>query len=150
MLASSELRLNSRQLESIGHVASILSSKRETQPNYPRKVVLSGNRLERLPSELLALLTDIEELDISDNRLKCIGSGISQLQSLKILDARSNLLVKLPEDIVQCSSLEELNLGDNAFEDFPHELLAMSWMKKLFLGSNRISQLPAEIKKMTR
>lgn len=146
-----DLRLNRKQYETVQPISLVISARRESQSksDFPRKLNISHNRLEILPTDFLVSLANIVELDVSDNRLKLISPGLSHLPALKVLDARGNSLQELPKDIAQCPSIEEINLGDNQFDQFPPEFLDMPHLKQLYLGSNKIAKLPAEIKKMS-
>lgn len=147
--SSNEVRVSGKQLESVETVSSLLTAREHEQAEPPRKLNISRNRLETLPSNFISQLKGIVELDVSDNRLKVIAAGLSHLDALRVIDARGNSLAKLPEDLGGCTALEEVNFGENLLELFPQELLVLPALKRVYLGSNRISKLPREIEKMT-
>ena len=56
------------------------------------------------------MLGDLEELDLSDNRLADIPEGISKLTKLKVLRLDGNVFEKTPSEVGLLESLETLTI----------------------------------------
>jgi hypothetical protein len=76
---------------------------------------LSNNRLNELPAEL-GQLTNLETLDLAYNRLTALPAELGQLTNLKMLNLRSNDLTALPAELGRLTNLETLDPRANPLE----------------------------------
>lgn len=114
-------------------------------PTLTESLDLSGQNLEKLPSSVLSK-TNLEELDISDNKLSgALPSEIRQLKNLKVLNVSNNDMTGVPAEIGQLSKLEVLNLSNNRLTGLPYELGNLKNLKVLDLSGNNYSQQDLEI-----
>ena len=108
-----------------------------------RELDLSDNQLTTLP-EAIAQLSNLRELDLSDNQLTTLPEAIAQLSNLRELDLRNNQLTTLPEAIAQLSNLRVLYLRNNQLTTLPEAIKQLSQLEKLDLRGNQLN-IPAEI-----
>lgn len=110
-------------------------------------LILSGNKLISLPSELFEL-KNLTSLDISENQLISLPSRISTLNNLKILYAYRNQLSYLPSEIFELNNLTELYLSENQLTSLPSEISKLKNLKKLDISSNKLNILPSEFSEL--
>ena len=104
-LSNKEINLSNRGLTSLDK--NILDNKTVTKLN------VSGNELTgSLPAEIRKL-TNLTELDASDNKMTGIPAEIGQLSSLRIANFANNDLSGLPMEIGNLKSLQTLDLRGN-------------------------------------
>eukprot|EP01043_Picozoa_sp_COSAG02_P042938 COSAG02_NODE_3695_length_6374_cov_5.522869_7_plen_822_part_00 len=102
---------------------------------------VSNNSLITLPSGL-GKLTKLDSLRCANNLLTALPGALSMCLEMRTLDARQNGLASLPEDFAALQWLETLDLTDNCFGTFPLPVLELGSLTHLFLGSNSMSRLP--------
>jgi len=106
---------------------------------------LSGQNLERIP-EYVFSRTDLEELDVSNNKLTgAIQAEIRFLQNLKVLNASNNLMTGVPAEIGQLQKLQTLDLSNNQLTGLPYELGNLKNLKILNISGNNYSELDLNI-----
>lgn len=106
---------------------------------------LSSNRISLLPDGLFKL-TNLQKLDLSFNQISEIPAGIKQLTNLKVLLCKGCRLVSLPSELGQLQNLEELDLFANHIKSFPPEMAKMAKLQKINLFRNGIA--PEEFQKI--
>lgn len=78
---------------------------------------LSNNALTgAIPAEVRNL-SNLEKLDLSDNKLGGVPAEVGQLSKLVELDLSNNLLTGLPLEIGNLKNLATLNLSGNEFSE---------------------------------
>ncbi len=118
---------------------------RSTEASQPadasRILDLSGRGLQAIPAYVFDR-TDLEELNVSNNRLTgAIPAEIGRLQSLKILDASHNEMTGVPAEIGRLSELQVLDLSYNKLTGLPYELGNLAKLQVLDLSGNAYSQI---------
>lgn len=126
-----------------------LESEREQElvstPTSGKKLDLSDKNLQKLPEYVLKI-TDLEELDISNNKLTgALPAEIRQLKKLKVLNCSDNLMTGVPAEIGQLENLEVLNLANNDLTGLPNELGNLKKLKILNLSGNNYSKMDLDI-----
>lgn len=108
------------------------------------EINLSENRIVTLPSSIhrLSMLT---KLDLHANMLTEIPDAIGELSNLIILDARGNCLRKLPASIGNLSRLACLDLSSNQLLSLPESVGQLVNLKRLNIETNEIEELPYTI-----
>jgi hypothetical protein len=93
---------------------------------YAGVIYLSHCRLHDVPSKLLSASLDIQaclrRLDLSNNDIKMIPSGISEFSELRELWLQNNPIVTLPPQIELCTKLEIIDLKYTLVNELPSEL----------------------------
>lgn len=108
------------------------------------ELFLSDNRLRRL-SPNITYLEKLQWLHIDQNFFNVIPRGILRLKKLKGLRFSNNRLTKLPGAIGRLVNLEVLNLANNQLLELPKEIGKLTKLEYLNLSKNQISKLPDEI-----
>lgn len=111
----------------------------------PQAVVrLKLRNIDSIPATI-ALLINLEELDLSRNHLKQLPEEIGELKKLKELVLFKNNLTSLPASIGSCSNLERLVLSSNRIKVLPETIGKLSRLKELSIKSNVLESLPNSI-----
>jgi Leucine-rich repeat (LRR) protein len=101
---------------------------------------LSGQELEKLPSDLLTK-SDLVSLNLSNNNFSGpLPSEIRFLQNLKVLNLSNNNFTGVPAEIGQLKNLEILDLSSNKITGLPNELGNLQKLKTLNLKGNDYSE----------
>uniref|UniRef100_A0A6A7G6D0 E3 ubiquitin-protein ligase LRSAM1-like n=3 Tax=Hirondellea gigas TaxID=1518452 RepID=A0A6A7G6D0_9CRUS len=90
-------------------------------------------------------LISIKFLDIHNNKIFELPSGIGSLKNLVKLDISCNTLKYLPNSVAHLKHLEEINLENNKFTTVPECLCALPVLQKILLGGNKIKKIPKGI-----
>ena len=107
-------------------------------------IYLKNNLITHLPTALFNL-TNMENLDLSENQIAEIPKEISHLVKLKRLTLVSNRIKHLPESFYNLVQLERLNLRHNRLEEVSSNISQMTNLYLLNLSWNQISEIPAGI-----
>jgi len=139
MLKKLPLLLAGVALIGAGCVPTIMPTATGPTPT-PHVLDLSGSGLQSVPSYVFGMV-ELEELDLSDNRLTgALPGEIRHLQNLRVLDASGNRMTGVPAEIGQLSKLETLDLSDNDLTGLPMELGNLTSLRRLDLRGNDISR----------
>ena len=88
---------------------------------------------------------DVEEIDLTENRLKDIDRRIIELKGLKKISFRKNLLenVEALQDMESAGAMVELVLYDNLIKRLP-SLSKYTSIAKVDFSYNKVSPLPPQ------
>src|SRR6266508_1920391 len=112
------------------------------EPNAADDAVLEMTVRERGLSEFLAILSQLpqlEQLDLSGNRLTVLPDDIGNLSRLTCLMLDDNQLAALPESLGALTSLRWLALDGNALTDLPAAISRLPQLEKLDLRWNKLT-----------
>ncbi|MBL3658421.1 leucine-rich repeat domain-containing protein [Fulvivirga sediminis] len=110
------------------------------------KLDLSKNEIFALPDEIGGLGDlKLKSLNLSDNGLTYIPSGIKNLKRLESLDVSKNSLENVPKEMVRLPKLEELYISGNKLKEIPAGISKLENLKKLKARDNLITTIPNEI-----
>lgn len=123
-------------------------------------------KLVALPEELKDL-TELRNLDISENKIEIVPPWINNLKNLRglvishnkivslpeigelrkleTLVANDNVMTHLPATFAHLVSLKDVNLSSNRLRTFPVQLCKLRSLNVIDLSGNRITELPEEI-----
>ncbi|KAK1303568.1 hypothetical protein QJS10_CPB11g00163 [Acorus calamus] len=129
-------------------VASLIES---SVKNETKALNLQGRLMDQIEWLPLSLgkLSDITELNLSENRIMALPSTIISLKSLTKLDIHSNQLINLPDSFGELSNLIDLDLHGNRLKSLPSSFGNLSSLANLDLSSNQLSQLPDTLGNLT-
>src|SRR5262249_34118537 len=94
-------------------------------------------RLQFLPNE--GELGACTHLNLPDNRLEQLPSGVLLFTRLQKLNLKANQLNSLPPDFAALRSLNEVWLDKNQFTAFPVAVSTATQLQRLWLDDNQIS-----------
>ncbi|KAI8127067.1 Reticulon-4 receptor-like 2 [Lucilia cuprina] len=106
---------------------------------------LPGNALISVPwSSINAILVELERLDLSNNKIKALGtSDLAALSNLEYLDLSKNQLSSISQrTFVSLRKLEILKLGGNRLGDYAFSLKALTQcfnLRDLDISANNIN-----------
>lgn len=106
------------------------------------------DQIEWLPVSL-GKLSDVTDLNLSENRIMVLPPTISNLKCLTKLDIHSNQLAGLPESFGELSNLIELDLHGNQLKALPVSFGNLIHLAELDLSSNQLSELPETFGNLT-
>ncbi|CAK8994555.1 Leucine-rich repeat protein lrrA [Durusdinium trenchii] len=114
-----------------------------------RVLNFAGNGLVALPEALTFwnAFPDLEELDVSDNKIEQVPAGVAVLKQLKFLGLSGNRISQLLDACFRgpmAHSLQHLRVENNRLTAFPAELCSLGELKTLFATFNSIATLPAQ------
>lgn len=125
MLAAFALRLGEHSLETLN---------------------LSGNQLERAPTEVLEHCRRLRVLNLSENRLAQLPASVGCLTTLERLDLSGNSLERLPDELTQCAALRELRCDHNYLTALPTRMRMLQRLERLHVAFNRLTALPSSLR----
>ncbi|XP_041473078.1 uncharacterized protein LOC121422236 [Lytechinus variegatus] len=104
---------------------------------------LRGLCLTQIPDSICCgiLTRCLTSLDISQNKLKCVPSCVSQLTLLRDLRASRNFIEQLPEDFGGLKELSFIDLSHNKLRHIPLSLDNLECLQHVNLSGNRIREL---------
>ena len=103
------------------------------------------------PFQSLALFSsNILELDLSNNFLKCFPSALLFFSRIRKLIISGNQIERLPSQFSLLAHLRTLDLGSNKLTAFPPCLLEMTFLEVLVLCSNSIEYVPTQVKSLQK
>jgi Leucine-rich repeat (LRR) protein len=89
--------------------------------------------------EIIAQITSLRELKITDNMLSGELTCLESLHNLEILEVQSNKLSSLPEELSSLSKLRILNVSSNVLTDLPVVALSkIPTLVELLASKNKI------------
>src|SRR3970040_1175386 len=105
------------------------------------------NKLKR--NEEIGQLTNLQYLELRDNKLTTLPAEIGRLTNLQTLTLSDNKLTTLPAEIVRLTNLQYLWLYYNKLTTLPAEIGRLTNLQTLTLSDNKLTTLPAEIIELT-
>ncbi len=112
-------------------------------------IALGFNRceLELLPTSI-GDFKNLEELYITENRLKNLPESLGNLLTLKILNLSDNHIIELPNEIGNLINLKELHLNHNVIQFLPDSISGLINLEILSIWGNQLRILPRNINEM--
>ncbi|KAM7256270.1 hypothetical protein ACFE04_012011 [Oxalis oulophora] len=99
------------------------------------------DQVEWLPVSI-GKLSNVTELDLSENRIMALPTSIGSLKALLKLDLHSNQLINLPECFGELTNLIYLDLHANQLKSLPNSFGDLINLVNLDLSSNNFVYLP--------
>jgi Leucine-rich repeat (LRR) protein len=104
------------------------------------ELILSGNRLTDIPSEI-AQLTELQQLSLSGNALTVFPPELARLPKLVNLELGGNDLKELPDDVGSMGSLWMLSAQNNKICVVSPKIANLRWLRHLDLSGNSIATI---------
>ncbi|KAL8089017.1 plant intracellular Ras-group-related LRR protein 5-like [Apium graveolens] len=136
---------------SLMKVAALFESTAKSEEKDQVVLDLEGklmDNIEWLPVSL-GKLTQVVELNLSNNKLMVLPTSISGLTALRKLDVHANQLMNLPDSFGELSNLSDLDLHANKLKTLPISFGNLKNLVSFDLSSNHFSTLPDIIGNLT-
>jgi hypothetical protein len=109
-----------------------------------KQLNLTNNQFKEIP-DCFKNLRHLEDLDLSRTYLDPFPESITHLRSLKILRVFVSSFSKIPDSIGNLTSLEELVLRNTSKITLPETIGNLTSLKKLAIHGSRIGKIPDSI-----
>lgn len=111
--------------------------------NRLERIELARNHVKRIPSRLFIGAPNLQEIDLSENRIDTIDDyAFDRLAKLEFLFLQNNgLTVVRQHSFSGAENLRGLQLEDNEIETIEDGALNLPLLKSLFLGHNKLTTL---------
>ncbi|KAK1356541.1 Plant intracellular Ras-group-related LRR protein 5 [Heracleum sosnowskyi] len=136
---------------SLMKVAALFESTAKSEEKDQVVLDLEGklmDNIEWLPVSL-GKLSQIVELNLSNNKLMVLPTSISGLTALRKLDVHANQLMNLPDSFGELSNLYDLDLHANKLKTLPISFGDLKNLVSFDLSSNHFTTLPEIIGNLT-
>ncbi|CAM9274922.1 unnamed protein product, partial [Hapterophycus canaliculatus] len=140
--AGKNSRLSLAKLDIDAFPAPLTSSRRVSHITI---LDAKRNALTLVPSELFVCLTELEELDLSENYICYLPETIGLANGLRKLNLANNRLRSIPDGLGLLHSLESLNLVQNVLESLPRTIGGWKNLQRLDLAKNLLEEIPPEV-----
>ena len=110
---------------------------------------VSNNELTSLP-ESISALSRLTKLIVFRNQLTSLPENIGALPQLTELDVSSNQLTSLPKSIVDLSQLTEFSVSNNQLVRLPENIGTLSQLTHFSVSNNQLTSLPESIGDLSR
>ncbi|KAK9266908.1 hypothetical protein L1049_027167 [Liquidambar formosana] len=107
------------------------------------------DKIEWLPLSI-GKLSDVTELNLSENRIMALPTTIGSLKALTKFDIHSNQIINLPDSFGELINLTDLDLRANMLKSLPANFGNLRKLVNLDLSSNQFTQLPQLIGSLIR
>lgn len=154
ILADNPLELfQLRQLPSLQSLEVLnMRNTQRTLQNFPTsldslsnlvELDLSQNSLPKIP-DCLYNMPNLKRLNLSDNEIVELSSGIEFWQKMEILNLSRNKLKSLPASVCKMASLRRLYLNDNEldFDGIPSGIGKLSSLEVFSASNNHLEMIP--------
>ena len=91
----------------------------------------------------------LEELDLSHNRLSWLPDGIGGFTSLRVLRLQDNEIVFVHDNLWRVTRLETLDLSNNRIDHLGEGVGRLTALRELNLAHNQLRKLPASLDGLT-
>ena len=118
-------------------------------PNNVYRLSLRGKKLRAFPMDILKF-KNLQELDLSRNKIDSLPDEIDTLISLQVLDISSNKVEAFPRTIGKLKNLKKIAAGRNEIAAIPSEICELENLEILDLWSNQIMSFPEEFHKLSK
>ncbi|NGX37351.1 MAG: Internalin-A [Chlamydiae bacterium] len=127
---------------------SVWFEKNKNELTQLQELDLSENEITSIPSEIWQL-TQLRTLRLYGNQLISIPPEIGQLPLLKVFGLSGNQITTIPSEIGQLPQLRALDLSYNQLTIIPTEIGEWTTLLELDLSGNQIAAIPSEIGQLT-
>ncbi|KAG1804239.1 uncharacterized protein BJ212DRAFT_1394370 [Suillus subaureus] len=122
-------------------LSSLANLRLDRFARHLRKLCLRQNAISHLDPEVFKLLTQLEELDLYDNKLKTVGDTLDDMSALtRIVYFVQNKISKITGLESVGATLRSLELGGNRIRHI-EGLDALVNLEELWLGKNKLTKL---------
>lgn len=105
---------------------------------YLKRLCLRQNLISALDPADFGPLTEIEDIDFYDNKIKHLGDALNNMHKLKVLDLSFNLLKAVPNSLGSHPVIDTIYFVQNKISHIEHFDSVGTTLRSLELGGNRI------------
>ncbi|XP_043272595.1 protein flightless-1 [Venturia canescens] len=136
------MNLTELQMRNTQRTLHNIPSRLESLTNL-QELDLSQNALPRVPDALYSL-PNLRRLNLSDNHISELSTAIEMWQKLETLNLCRNKLTALPNSICKILSLRRLYVNDNMldFEGIPSGIGKLSSLQVFSAANNHLEMIP--------
>ncbi|CAK9822912.1 Protein flightless-1 [Anthophora retusa] len=136
------MNLTTLQMRDTQRTLNNIPSSLETLTNL-QELDLSQNNLPRVPDALYSLL-NLRRLNLSDNQITELSTAIELWTKLETLNICRNKLSAIPASLCKIVTLRRLYLNDNRldFEGIPSGIGKLSSLQVFSAANNRLEMIP--------
>ncbi|XP_012256387.1 protein flightless-1 isoform X2 [Athalia rosae] len=136
------MNLTTLQMRDTQRTLSNIPSSLESLTNL-QELDLSQNELPRVPDALYSL-PNLRRLNLSDNQITELSTAIDFWQKLETLNLCRNKLTTLPSSLCKINTLRRLYLNDNEldFEGIPSGIGKLSSLQVFSAANNHLEMIP--------
>jgi hypothetical protein len=144
-------KYQNKELAILGNEGDREARQRIEQAQQEEAILLDlvGLELRELP-EVIASLTQLQDLNLGNNELTELPEEIAYLTELRSLDLCNNQLKELPEAILFLTQLRDLLLDNNQLTELPEAIVSLTQLQLLDLSNNKLRKLPDAIASLTQ
>ena len=103
-------------------------------------------RLTHLPDSLFSRFKHLAKLNLSNQKIQQLPSGLGQCKAMTSLNFSGNPLSQLPEDFSGCvDNLEEFDMSDTLFRDIPDVIFSAQNLRRLLANNTAVSQMSPRV-----
>jgi Leucine-rich repeat (LRR) protein len=103
------------------------------------KLNLSRNKLPMEALDVITQIASLREVKLAENDLAgMLSQSIANLSQLEVLDVANNRLIGLPAELRELTQLRTLNVADNQLRSVPMELFASTSLVDFTATKNRL------------
>ena len=116
-----------------------------------KELCLQGRKLDQVP-DALTKMTDLEVLDLSDNKLAELPEGLKNLNQLTTLVLSGNRLEEIPSVVCQLKTLTTLDVAYNTISRLPESISNLDKLTTINLSYNELKEISrnlCQLKKLT-
>jgi len=105
---------------------------------------LMNNKLTKIP-EVIGELDTLLNLNLSNNNITKLPESIVKLKTLRSLNLNSNNFAKIPEVVGELKTLQSLYLNYNYLTEISEVISELKTLQSLYLGYNNLTEIPEVI-----
>ena len=109
---------------------------------------IANNKLEALP-EWLKQFTQLQSLNVSNNRLTILPEWLRDITQLEYLYLSGNPLTEMPGWLGEFTQLQSLSVANNKLETLPEWIGSLSRLQSLDVSNNKLLMLPEWLERLT-
>ena len=102
---------------------------------------ISNNCINSIPTGI-SKLVNLTMFACSNNKIKDLPDCVGALVNLQVFKAKCNIINKISTKIGDCIQLEELYLSENQLEGLPDDIIKCKRLRILQLQNNKLHSLP--------
>lgn len=118
--------------------------KCNTNHNDVKELFVNNLNLIKINKNVFINLSNLTQINFSNNGLTKISKKFILLTNLKILNLDNNQILSLPNYVFEMSNLEVLSINNNLIKYIPTSIQFLTKLKNFQISYNKVGSLPIE------